>query len=89
MKVKEIFTSPDRWTQGVEARDARGTNVGYYSPNAVSYCLLGAINHCYQGFDRYRKIAVVANFINPACRNNEIDQLDTIVFCNDDARTEF
>ena len=34
---------PHTWTQGALARDARAQPVGYADPNAVRWCLTGAI----------------------------------------------
>ncbi len=43
MKVKELLTGPEKWTQGHLMVDASGT---IYGP-PVRWCLLGAVHHCY------------------------------------------
>lgn len=47
MKVRELLDSPEKWTKGAIARDSKGNLVSYNSPNAVCFCLLGAIYKCY------------------------------------------
>lgn len=43
--VLELYEGhPERWTQGINARDVNGHSVTYpCNPTAVSWCLLGAI----------------------------------------------
>lgn len=42
----ELLRDPAHWTKGSFARNAEGTNVGVRAPEAVSWCMLGAIDHC-------------------------------------------
>ena len=46
MKAYELLDSPEKWTKGVMARDANGEHVLHDSPNAVCWCMLGAIERC-------------------------------------------
>lgn len=77
MKIQKLLNTEKRWCRGAEARDIHGTPVSPQSPEAVQWCLLGAINKCYGSytndydkiFDRLRntieaprKIFGVANF---------------------------
>ncbi len=75
MKVRELLSGPEKWTQG-----------SYVSVHSMgtSYCLLGAIRHCYPiGWeDIHRKVA------------RELDAegslVDTVVFeYNDHPRRKF
>lgn len=50
MKVKELFSDPSKWTQNTLYRDNTGKEVPWNNPNIVSFCLLGAIRHCYRYF---------------------------------------
>lgn len=55
MKIRELLSTPDRWTSGCTARTAEGWPVAaldYSGPLALhhlarSWCLLGAIDKCY------------------------------------------
>ena len=42
-KARDLISSPERWTQGASARSASGDVVHVSSPDAVSWCALGAI----------------------------------------------
>ena len=42
-QIKEYFSNPRNWTQGAVARNAKGERVIPSNPNAVCYCLIGAI----------------------------------------------
>jgi hypothetical protein len=47
MKIKELLAKPISWTQGAYARDKDGNGVHIKSKFAISFCLLGAIEYCY------------------------------------------
>jgi hypothetical protein len=47
MQVKELPTDESKWTKGAYARDSEGYGVPPSSPDAVSWCLMGAVEHCY------------------------------------------
>ena len=47
MKISELLTSKDKWTQGPEAEDRYGRPVYHDSPRAVCWCLMGALMKCY------------------------------------------
>lgn len=47
MLVKELLSTPDKWTKGCAARDVDGVPVSPESPSAECFCLYGAIVHCY------------------------------------------
>lgn len=49
MTVKELLTSPEKWTRGESARDINGRPVMTDSKEAVSWCLVGALMKCYRG----------------------------------------
>jgi hypothetical protein len=51
MKAHELLATPDRWTQGAFAVDKYGYQTPKNGPDAYSFCVLGAINHCYGEFD--------------------------------------
>lgn len=42
----ELLRDPSHWTKGSFARNAEGENVGVRHPEAVTWCMLGAIDHC-------------------------------------------
>ncbi len=47
MTIKELLSNESKWTKGVYARNADGAGVSSNAETAVSWCLLGALNHCY------------------------------------------
>jgi hypothetical protein len=47
MKIKELFSGPEKWTKHAAAEDRLGTPCSPSSPNATAFCLLGAISRCY------------------------------------------
>ena len=47
MKVHELLSAPDRWTQGAAARRVDESCTDPRDPEAVSWCLAGAIMRCY------------------------------------------
>ena len=49
VKVHELLSSPDSWTKYVMARNNDYYTVQPNSTEAVRWCILGAIYHCYGG----------------------------------------
>jgi hypothetical protein len=47
VKVKDILSDDSKWTKGVGARDAFGNRCSPSSPDAVKFCILGAIELAY------------------------------------------
>ncbi len=47
MKIKELFSGPDRWIQKSYARDINNNITTWNATNAHSFCLIGAVCHCY------------------------------------------
>lgn len=47
MKICELLTGPEKWSQNIVAVNAEGKSVGYRNPSACRWCLLGAIYCCY------------------------------------------
>ena len=41
-EVRSILSSEEKWTKGVDARDAAGEETGFDQPDATCFCLLGA-----------------------------------------------
>ena len=41
--ARKLIEPPDRWTRGSLARNAEGYWVGIHSPNAVCWCMEGAV----------------------------------------------
>lgn len=54
MKAHELIANPENWTTDENARDSEGRPVNSNDPNAVSFCLLGALGKCYPGINDYR-----------------------------------
>ena len=47
MKVRELFTDESKWSQFAFARNKYGGRVDLDDPYAYSFCIIGAIRHCY------------------------------------------
>jgi hypothetical protein len=43
IRVRKRLSNPEAWTKHSKAKDRYGAAVGYNSPEACSWCLLGAI----------------------------------------------
>jgi hypothetical protein len=55
VKMAQLLSDPAHHTKGAMARDARGLECDPESPEAQSWCVLGALNRCYPVFpDRQR-----------------------------------
>lgn len=46
MKLHVFLSNPDRWTKKASARNRFGTPVSPYNSSAISFCVLGAAEHC-------------------------------------------
>lgn len=62
MKVKELYSDPNRWAQGTEAKNEKGEPTYIFAEEAVAWCLAGAIDKCYYPNQKgrslvYQKIA--------------------------------
>jgi hypothetical protein len=51
MKCHELLSDSSKWTQGASARDARGYSLDPREPNAVCWCITGALCVCYKDFN--------------------------------------
>lgn len=49
MKIRELLSDESKWTKGFYARNAHGAIRPSKSEEAVSWCILGAIEKCYGG----------------------------------------
>lgn len=56
MKVKELLTDESKWTKGVYARTAEGHRADSSKPEAVVFCLLGAIHRCYSHLGKHEVV---------------------------------
>ena len=59
MKVKELLSDESKWTKGVLAKDSYGCDCPPTDPDASCFCLLGAIDKCYDGFDSKKDLAII------------------------------
>jgi len=51
MTIQELLTDETKWTQSAYARLASGEPCSSVHPEAVCWCLIGAVNRCYGGPD--------------------------------------
>jgi hypothetical protein len=45
--IRELLSGPEKWCKGAFARTAWGNTIDSADPGAISFCLIGAVNHCY------------------------------------------
>lgn len=63
-RVIKLLSDPDNWTTGASARDEADARVSVGNPNAVSWCLLGAISkEGGYGFNRDALMNLVSEII--------------------------
>lgn len=56
MKVRQLFSSEKKWTQGLYAKDIKGLACGVSQSKAYSFCLDGALTRCYGPSGKYSEI---------------------------------
>jgi len=56
MKVRQLFSSEKKWTQGLYAKDIKGLACGVSQDKAYSFCLDGALTRCYGPSGKYYEI---------------------------------
>lgn len=61
MKIKELLSDRSKWTKGYSALDTVGWIVTPNSPDAVCWCLYGAIRVCYPDFSDLTKVGTKLN----------------------------
>ena len=59
-RARGLIATPQTWTQGEFARDAHGEPVNWRSPQAVQFCLWGALNRAAYEMtgDRHRSVGL-------------------------------
>lgn len=89
MKVKELLSSADRWCKGHYAIDVNDEPVSYYHPEAVKFCLSGALEKCYSplGDDYHAAFDKLGKAVS-TYTDGKFDDLDFESF-NDDLETRF
>ncbi len=48
MKAHELLAQPGAWTQHTRARNSKGKMVRTFDEDACSWCLVGALEKCYE-----------------------------------------
>lgn len=70
MKIKELLSAPEKWTQGAFCKTADGRDCGRVE--AVCFCLKGAMQVCYIAPQKrtmiYEKMAAVLPEAEGICR---------------------
>ncbi len=60
MKVRDLLTDETKWAKGRSACDKGGETTPYDAPNAVAWCLAGAITRCYEVGEAWDTLATRA-----------------------------
>lgn len=86
MKVKDIFTSPDRWLKGAWATKPNiqyieGELVSSNDANATCFCLVGAIRHCYRRGDIWTEYS---NVVKMVMTELKVESETAVINWNDD-----
>jgi hypothetical protein len=71
-KVWKLLAAPERWTKECLARDAQGVGVMTTSPNAVSWCVLGAAYKIY-GEEAFMKMHQLADHLGQDSCTETVD----------------
>jgi len=88
--VKETIRNPKSWTRDVMARDADGSQVDPLSPEATSWCLLGAcqkvVGDCFEEFRELQlqisknlDFEMVSDFNDRSTHQNVLDFLSYMI----------
>lgn len=67
--IRNLIGTKDKWTQDTWAKDAAGNKCRENSPDAVCYCLVGAIRRCTDGPD-YEDAYIAIRKCLGACSNS-------------------
>lgn len=84
MKVRELLTDSSKWMQWGLAKDAKGKRVNPKQDFAQSFCLVGAIMHCYPESGFAEAMTKVRMRIN-----RERPEPLSITFWNDESSRKF
>ena len=91
MKLADVLSGPDKWTQHHSAVDKNGHVVEIHSNDACRFCLFGVINRVYDVGPNYwmtrttgRCLAIAAKVIKERCPNDEHTGNRVISGFNDD-----
>ncbi len=81
MKIHQLLSTPDKWTQRAFAKTETGEITGSLAPEAKCWCLVGAIAKCYddQSSNGFEMRTAVTRSLMMAAGNPE-----NIVKWNDD-----
>ena len=56
MKIQELLKNETCWTKRVDARNKEEYPVSAFNRYAVKWCLIGALNKCYSGQERFEML---------------------------------
>jgi hypothetical protein len=84
--LQELFSRPSRWTKETDARDVKGQNVPYDSPQAASWCLTAAIRWLYLESDKAEEISLK---LRTWIKENLDSNIDDLTSWNDAASRKF
>lgn len=65
MKLKEFFSTRNKWTKNAYARNQEGKPVPLSNSNAVKFCILGGIKVCYPLEQQEKIAAKIRDYIDP------------------------
>ena len=65
MKIYELLNEPSKWTRYTGARDMRGNKISISSPDAVCWCLMGAVHKCYNLEEQEEILDKISNYLKP------------------------
>lgn len=81
MKLRELFSSPEKWTKGAMARTFEGRPVHSHHPDAVCWCFMGGKIKCYSSLTDEESDAFYARITKRLI-------VDSIIEWNDQATFE-
>ena len=79
MKIKELYSDKTKWTTRAFARDKQSRPIDILSEEAVSFCLMGAVEKCYGRYNEKAKIVeriqhylMMNNYYNSITNYNDL-----------------
>lgn len=87
MKAHELLSDATKWTKKTYARDEDGVDIDVQDPKACSFCIIGAIQKCYGGFEIV--VRLVERVTEKVKEQNKEFKSDYIVDWNDGEDTTF
>ena len=89
MKAHEILNAPGKWSKRSLAKDSLGRAVRYDSPEACSFCIMGALKRAYKQAPFEDYLVARANLAKAISPHSKQGRYDVITQWNDASHRTF